>query len=159
MRPIVPSRRLLIGIMLTILAAAFVMNSKIAQAVGTTYYIDCAAGNDSNNGTSTTTPWRTITKVNTTTFTAGDSILFKRATTCAGSLVFQSQGTSSARITIGAYGTGAQPAIDGTGHERAVKLVNPSYVTLQDLEIKNSRTWGVLATTNVDGVSNGLILR
>jgi hypothetical protein len=50
------------------------------------------------------------------------------------------------------------PAIDGTGQNRAVKLLDTSYVTMQDLEVKNSRVWGVLITTDHDAPAVGITL-
>src|SRR5436190_24182321 len=49
-----------------------------------TYYIDCVAGNDANNGTTTSTPWKTFANVNSRTLSAGSSVLLKRGTTCSG---------------------------------------------------------------------------
>jgi hypothetical protein len=128
-----------------------------ARAAGTAYYVNCAAASDGNG--SLAKPWNNLTTVNGETFAPGDSLLFKRGTTCSGSFVFSSSGTSSSPITIGAYGTGALPAIDGTGQNRAVKLLDTSYVTMQDLEVKNSRVWGVLATTDHDAPAVGITLR
>ncbi len=128
-----------------------------ALAAGTTYYVNCAAASDGNG--SSARPWNNLTTVNSKTFAPGDSLLFNRRTTCTGSFVFSSSGTSANRITIGAYGTGPLPAIDGTGQNRAVKLLNTSYVTMQDLEVKNSRVWGVLLTTNTDAPAVGITLK
>lgn len=123
----------------------------------TTYYVDCSAA---SNGTGTqASPWNNLATVSARTFAPGDSLLFKRGTTCVGFFYFSSAGTSSARITIGAYGTGATPIIDGNFTQATVELMNPDYVTMQDLEVINGRTWGILATTNVPGVSTGLILQ
>jgi parallel beta-helix repeat protein len=128
-----------------------------ARAAGASYYVDCSAA--SNGDGSLAAPWNNLTTVNGKTFTPGDSLLFARGTTCSGSFVFSSSGTSSSPITIGAYGTGALPAIDGTGQNRAVKLLDTSYVTMQDLEVKNSRVWGILATTDHDAPAVGITLR
>ena len=128
-----------------------------ALAAGTTYYVNCAAASDGNG--SSTSPWNNLTTVNSKTFAPGDSLLFNRGTTCAGSFVFSSSGTSANPITIGAYGTGALPAVDGTGQNRAVKLLDTSYVTMQDLEVKNSKVWGVLATTDHDAPAVGITLK
>jgi hypothetical protein len=122
-----------------------------------TYYVDCSATTN-GNGTPAS-PWNSLTTVNGRTFAPGDSLLFKRGTTCTGFFYFSSAGTSSNRITIGAYGTGSLPIIDGNFTQAAVELMNPSYVTMQDLEVINGRTWGILATTNVEGVSTGLTLQ
>jgi hypothetical protein len=121
------------------------------------YYVDCSAA---TNGSGTqASPWNNLSIVNARTFAPGDSLLFKRGTTCVGFFYFSSAGTSTSRITIGAYGTGALPIINGNFSQAAVELMNPSYVTMQDLEVINGRTWGILATTNVDGVSTGLTLQ
>src|ERR1700685_4184009 len=46
-------------------------------ASATTYFV-AAAGSDSSGGTSSGAPWQTIAKVNGSTFSPGDSILFNR---------------------------------------------------------------------------------
>lgn len=81
---------------------------------GTNYYVS-NTGNDSNTGTTTSAPWRTISKVNTifSSLSPGDNILFKRGDTFVGELVISRSGTSGARIVIGAYGSGADPIISG----------------------------------------------
>jgi hypothetical protein len=104
-------------------------------------------------------PWNNLATVNHRTFSPGDQLLFKRGTTCMGSFVFTSSGTSTNRIRIGAYGTGPLPVIDGTDQKRAVKLLDTSYVTMEALEVKNSRVWGVLVTTDHDAPAVGITLR
>jgi len=49
------------------------------------YYID-PAGDDTNPGTSEATPWQTLAKVNATTFSPGDTILFKANCSWIGTL-------------------------------------------------------------------------
>lgn len=84
-----------------------------SQAV--VYYVS-PSGNDANNGTSTSTPWRTIARVNQlgSAINAGDQVLFQRGGTYRGRLNVNDNGTTSARITYGAYGTGAAPIISGS---------------------------------------------
>ena len=77
-----------------------------------TYYVS-NAGNDSNNGTSLTTSWQTLAKVNSKTFVPGDQILFKCGDTFYGTLTIKSSGSSGNPIIYGAYGTGAKPIITG----------------------------------------------
>lgn len=78
------------------------------------YYVS-ASGNDANNGTSTSTPWQTITKVNSmmSTFNPGDQILFKRGDTFTGSLNITKSGTSGNEIIFGSYSSGNLPVITG----------------------------------------------
>ncbi len=78
-----------------------------------TYYVDATSGNDSYNGTEITGPWKTISKVNKSTFQPGDSILFKRGCTWREQLSVPSSGNSGSPITFGAYGTGDAPIISG----------------------------------------------
>jgi hypothetical protein len=76
------------------------------------YYVDSAIGNNSNAGTSTSAPWLDLTKVNATTFSAGDQILFNRGQVHYGMLQYdRSSGSSGNPITFGAYGSGAKPQI------------------------------------------------
>jgi hypothetical protein len=80
-------------------------------AQATTYYV-AAAGSDSNSGTSPGSPWQTIAKVNGSTFSPGDSILFNRGDAWYGTaLTAPSSGSSGNPITFGAYGTGANPIV------------------------------------------------
>jgi hypothetical protein len=76
------------------------------------YYVS-ATGNDANPGTSTSAPWRTLSKVNSFTPKPGDQILFKRGDTWYGTITVKASGTSASPITYGAWGTGANPVISG----------------------------------------------
>jgi hypothetical protein len=86
----------------------------ISPACATTYYV-AAAGSDSNSGTDTGHPWKTIAKVNGATFSAGDSILFNRGDAWYGTaLTAPSSGASGSPITFSAYGSGANPIFKGS---------------------------------------------
>ena len=75
-----------------------------------TYYVS-DAGNDSNSGLSTASPWKSIAKVNSATYLNGDHILFRRGDTFVGTLTLSKSSTSGNPIIYGAYGTGAKPII------------------------------------------------
>jgi hypothetical protein len=82
-------------------------------ADATNYYVS-SSGSDSNSGTDPSSPWQTISKVNSfRNFTAGDNILFRRGDTFYGGLVISNSGRSGNPITYGAYGSGAKPIITG----------------------------------------------
>lgn len=72
-----------------------------------TYYVS-ATGSDANAGTSSAAPWKSIAKVNSFTFAANDSILFKRGETFYGSIV-----ANRNNLFFSAYGTGNKPVISG----------------------------------------------
>lgn len=79
----------------------------------TTYYVK-TGGNDGLAGTSDATAWASLTKVQSSTFSAGDSILFRRGDTFRGALYRNNEdGTPSNWIYWGAYGTGNRPKILG----------------------------------------------
>jgi PKD repeat protein len=82
-----------------------------SPASNITYYVDFINGDDSWSGTSVSSPWKTISKVNNTSFSGGNRILFKRNETWNEKLIFSSSGTSFDPIEIGAYGTGNKPVI------------------------------------------------
>jgi parallel beta-helix repeat protein len=83
------------------------------SARATTYYVDSAKGDDRGSGTSPNSPWQTLAKLNSSTFSAGDTILLRRNGVWREQLNFPSSGNSAAPITIDAYGTGDLPVISG----------------------------------------------
>lgn len=82
-------------------------------ARSTTYYVDSKKGNDSNAGTSASSPWRSLAKVNSYKFAPADTILLCRGSVWREQLNFPSSGADGAPITIDAYGSGALPMISG----------------------------------------------
>lgn len=81
----------------------------------TTYYVDATNGKDTNSGTSPAFPWKTIAKLNATTFAAGDTVLLCRDCIWREQWTWKgSGGTAGNVITVDAYGAGNQPQIRGT---------------------------------------------
>lgn len=89
-----------------------VLLSGLAQA--TTYYVSIA-GNDANNGTSTSTAWQTIARVNQAVLSPGDEVLFERGGVFRGEVVWDETGAPGLPITYGAYGASVDnPIISGS---------------------------------------------
>lgn len=80
-------------------------------AVQGDYYVDAVSGNDANDGLTTGTAWKTLSKVSGESFVPGDTILFNRGDTFQGTLTISSSGSSDNPIVYGAYGTGEKPII------------------------------------------------
>lgn len=127
------------------LIAALMLILLMCIATGTayaaTYYIS-PEGNDSFSGTSEETPWKSLEKVTATTFLPGDEILFKTGGVWYGQLYPKGNGEEGNPITIGSYGDGAKPVINGNSCEGyqlggAVSLYNQSWWTIKDIEITN----------------------
>lgn len=98
---------LLLAVTGTVAISALAAVPAVALAA-TTYYVS-PSGSDSNNGTSPSTPWQTIAKVNSVTLTAGQNVLFNGGQTFSAAsapLAPVGTGTSGSPITIGSYGTG-----------------------------------------------------
>ena len=91
------------------LPAILLLVSILTFGQGTNYYIDATNGNDSNNGTSPATAWKTLTKVSGSSFSPGDSILFNRGEVWRGDFTINSSGTMDSPIVFGAYGKGDKP--------------------------------------------------
>jgi hypothetical protein len=85
----------------------------VSMASATTYYVDATGGDDSKDGQSTASAWKTIAKVNGWSFAPGDQILFKRGEVWRESLVPSSSGAGGNPIVFDAYGTGEAPTITG----------------------------------------------
>jgi hypothetical protein len=109
------------------------------NVAATNYYVDSLAGNDTHSGTSPQSAWKTLNKVNSTTFQPGDSILLKAGCAWEGQLWPKGSGTAEHPIVIDKYGGGPLPVIRGAGlAEDAVLLKNQEYWEIRNLEITNS---------------------
>ncbi|NIA14454.1 MAG: DUF5011 domain-containing protein [Nitrospiraceae bacterium] len=93
-----------------VLALALMIAS---SATAATYYVDATNGNDDSSGLSEAEAWQSFTKIPATSYQPGDSVLLKRGEEWRESLVISTNGTSQAPITLGAYGSGPAPVING----------------------------------------------
>jgi hypothetical protein len=95
------------------LLEAVVVCAMAGSSWAATFYVDATGGIDTNDGLSPATAWKTVAKVNGSTFSAGDSILFKRGQVWNENLVPPSSGASGNPIVFDAYGTGEAPTLTG----------------------------------------------
>jgi hypothetical protein len=80
----------------------------------TNYYVK-NGGSDVANGLSDGTAWATIAKVNSETFSPGDSILFEKGGIWRNeTLIPSNSGTANNYITYSSYGTGIKPRLFGS---------------------------------------------
>jgi hypothetical protein len=139
----------------------------LAQSGGTTYYVS-NSGSDSNSGTSTSSPWKTISKVQNFlgSLRPGDSVLFQRGGVWNEMLNagVDIVGTSSARITFGNYGSGNLPIIDGGGRSSgrascmSFTYAKFAYVTVDGFECRNTSAYGI-NFNNLNAGSVGAIVQ
>ncbi|MGM9478893.1 right-handed parallel beta-helix repeat-containing protein [Pedobacter sp. GSP4] len=112
----------------------------LTTTTGTNYYVD-PNGDDNNNGTSTSSPWKTLAKVNGQTFAEGDHLYFKSGGIWNGTLTLLGSGTAASPIVIDKYDTGNKPVINGGGPANGsatILLQNVSYWEVNNLEITNT---------------------
>ncbi len=144
--------------MKNVLGILFLVISLPTYGWSITYYVS-TSGADSNAGTSASTPWKSISKVNNTqSFSPGDSILFKRGDTFTEKLIIRSSGNAENNIVFGAYGKGVKPIIDVKKSASAAITCFQSYITFQDLILKNS-TGNALGIAHNEGANNMRIYR
>ncbi|MBO7148733.1 MAG: S-layer homology domain-containing protein [Clostridia bacterium] len=136
---------------------------------GTAYYIS-STGNDSADGLTPETAWKSLSKVSDADFLKpGDAVLFKRGD------IFRTASSlkTKAGVTYSAYGSGAKPKLVGSIDASAKSLWEKTeftdvykYVkqlTFKDHDIGNiafdmGRAWGIKMQDYIDNgtVSNGL---
>lgn len=106
-----------------------------------TFYIDSLGGNDSNNGETENSAWKSFEQLRKKSFVAGDRILIKRGSRFVGEsafLTFKGSGSQNTPILISSYGEGELPLLEGQGKiENVIKLYNQEFITIENLEITN----------------------
>jgi len=81
---------------------------KLPEITGTTYYISSKNGNDSANGKSPSTAWKSCSKLNSVTFKSGDAVLFECGSEFRESVYLKSG------VTYASYGDGEKPLFLGS---------------------------------------------
>ena len=128
----------------------------LTSSIAATYHVDCGSGQDSNDGRSPSTAWRTITRANQPVYGPGDGILLRRGCSWSG-VGFKAKGNGSvdAPILLSDYGAPhlPLPLIDGVGvHEPAVLLQNVQNWTVRNLELtQHGQTPQALDANNEHG--------
>lgn len=89
----------------------FILLIAITGILSATNYYLKNGGNDAASGLDDDNAWASIVRANDGSYSAGDSILFKRGDTFYGTLIPPSAGSSGDHIIFDAYGTGAKPIL------------------------------------------------
>jgi hypothetical protein len=158
------SRNLKIRAAAALVALGGLLGAAPAFALNTAYYVDATAGADANAGTSPAAAWKTLAKVNSMTFGAGDKILLRAGQQWIEQLKPKGSGVSGNPITIGAYGEGPRPIVDGRNVAgggaggAAVLLQNVSYWTVSGLEVVNDDGTNNVGTTSARGLNRSGIM-
>src|SRR5262249_4235250 len=102
------------------------------------FYVDAARGRDSNPGTSTGAPWRTLSPLARISVRGGDSILLRGGESFAGSIRLSSGNLSAtsrtAMLTIGSYG-GGRATVLAPSHQDAISAVNVAGIRVSGVDL------------------------
>jgi len=117
--------------------------------LGTTYYIS-ASGNDSSDGRSADTSWKTFGRAAQQKYVPGDRILLKCGDVWNEELnLGNARGSEEAPLTLSSYGAGPKPRIrrHGVLGEKCLFLENPSHWIIHGLDISHAMEGIVLHFT------------
>lgn len=115
-----------------LLAIALFLLICMGNLSATTYYVDNAGGDDGNSGTSITSAWSSLSKVNSFGFNSGDTVSFKCGDRFSGVTI-----TGKSNITFNSYGSGPRPVIDGQGAMDCFYLESQTNIVFNGLKIVN----------------------
>jgi len=105
------------------------------------FHVDPEKGDDSLDGRAPATAWRTFRNVNGRKFLPGDAILLRRGGHWEEGLAPLGDGTKERPVTLGAYGEGPRPLVNGINRD-AVLLANLSHWVVRDLECTSDPDYG-----------------
>ena len=102
---------------------------------GNTYFVS-PSGNDNLDGLSVKTAWKTLEKVNGSSFRPGDKILFEAGKVWNGQLELNGSGTAENPIVLSAFGRGDRPVINiGDAEGAGILLKNQGGWEIRGFEI------------------------
>lgn len=109
----------------------------IAEGGAKVYYVDSRKGDDGNSGLRGK-PWRSLERVNREVFRPGDKVLFRAGCVFGGQLEVHGDGLPGKPISVGRYGRGKKPLLQGNGEKLHTLLISDcEYWEVSDLEITN----------------------
>jgi Right handed beta helix region len=122
-----------------------------------TYHIDCGSASASDPPAEMTL--HTLGEVNALELGPGDTLLFKRGTTCSGTLQPRGSGSEAQPIRVAAYGEGSLPRIvDGFKDAAALRLSDQQFWEIESLDVSGSTTYGVLVES-ARAIMHHIVLR
>ncbi len=113
----------------------------IPKNVDATNYYFSGKGKDTNNGLSTSTPWKNISKVNNIHFHPGDSVLLQGGSSFSGYIWLQAEDSGNALhpVVFSTYGTGR--ANINAGNSFGLYAYNVSGFEIYNINFVGSGPW------------------
>lgn len=127
-------------IFLAAVSAFILCMSAVCSVSAADYYVSNSTGNDANDGLSEQTPWKSLEKVSSQIFNAGDNIYLKAGDEWNETLFAKGEGNSNNWITLTSYGEGAKPKISpGNNATYGIFLEDYAGWKLVGLEVCNAQ--------------------
>jgi hypothetical protein len=126
----------------------------VKASVADTYYVSSSTGNDTNNGLSPESAFKTFANINNKKLKAGEKVLLKCGDEFNERLEILGQGTSNSFIEVGSYGIGEKPIIRLNNEDNDIAILlkdffrgddgtavaSPiQYIKIHDLSIRDTR--------------------
>ncbi|NGY65287.1 right-handed parallel beta-helix repeat-containing protein [Lentzea sp. NEAU-D13] len=131
------------AVLAIVFLSASTISSPASADTGVTAYYVSATGDDSNAGTSPRKAWRSLEKVNATTFKPGERILLRSGDSWTGRLWPKGSGAAGRPVVVNRFGMGHKPRIVGGGQVgEAVRLFNQEHWEIRNLDVSNAAPAG-----------------
>lgn len=117
-------------------ALALVGFTSIRNPPTSSYYVDCAAGDDRHKGTDSDRAWKTLARANRARLRPGSRLLLKRGCVWEGPLLASWRGQPGRPILIGAYGSGNRPTIQNAPNGNVV-VIRGTHQILENLRVRS----------------------
>ncbi|MBQ9431913.1 MAG: right-handed parallel beta-helix repeat-containing protein [Kiritimatiellae bacterium] len=107
---------------------------------GRTFHVDSKEGDDSRDGLTPATAWKTFANAANLTLGPGERLLLKRGSVFTDELQISARGAPGNWAEIGAYGEGMRPQIRRARsiNDRCGFVLNPAYLAVRDLIFCNA---------------------
>ena len=125
-----------------------------------TYHVDSTDGDDTRDGLTPATAWRSFANVTNLTLHPGERLLLKRGSVFNEELRLSAHGSAENWAEIGAYGEGGRPQIRRNRHinERCGVILDPVYLVVRDLIFCNAGS-GFSIVCDAPGTGHVLVER
>ena len=112
----------------------------VPQPQARVFHVDASGGADSNDGSTESTPWKSLAPLRARSLVAGDTVLLRRGSAWANqSMVVQGGGSAETPVVVGDYGPSdaAAPLVSDTA--TVVLKIAASHVVVRNLAVTGPR--------------------
>jgi Right handed beta helix region len=137
---------------LRLLVCVCLLVGAAARARAADYYIS-SAGHDGNSGSSASTPWQSLARVNAVVLQPGDRVLLRGGDRFAGGLALDDAdaGTAAAPIIVTSYGSGRATIRPAAGD--GISVYNTAGIRISNINVEGAGDWasGIMVYTDLPG--------